>query len=278
MQRTPDATSGGVDAVRRITGDLRCRRVMSRAAPQRRETSTELVTAAPHRHDFTAALARLKTTSSYSYQALAGEIGRPVSTVHGWCTGKHLPYPRDNDVFRQLLGLLGVDDTGSWMQALAELRRSSSGKSPDSSPNPYRGLEPFTEDDADNFFGRFELTDRIIERIDHRLEAPLLELGLTPRLIAVVGASGSGKTSLLRAGVMPRLARRDDVEVTYLTPDQDDPLAHLTRVADDIDCAATQRPATRHVVIIDRLEVLLGEAHQPSLDTTMEVIDGLRRT
>jgi len=251
---------------------------MSRAAPQRRETSTELVTAAPHRHDFTAALARLKTTSSYSYQALAGEIGRPVSTVHGWCTGKHLPYPRDNDVFRQLLGLLGVDDTRNWMETLAELRHGGNGKPAGSAPNPYRGLEPFTEDDADNFFGRFELTDRIIERIDHRLEAPLLELGLTPRLIAVVGASGSGKTSLLRAGVMPRLARRDDVEVTYLTPDQDDPLAHLTRVADDIDCAATQRPATRHVVIIDRLEVLLGEAHQPSLDTTMEVIDGLRRT
>ncbi len=251
---------------------------MSRAAPQRRETSTELVTAAPHRHEFTAALGRLKATSSYSYQALAGEIGRPVSTVHGWCTGKHLPYPRDNDVFRQLLGLLGVDDTRNWMETLAELRRSSNGKSPDSSPNPYRGLEPFTEDDADNFFGRTELTDRIIERIDHRLETPLLELGPAPRLIAVVGASGSGKTSLLRAGVMPRLIGRDDTDITYLTPDEDDPLAHLTRVADDIDCPATQRPATRHVVIIDRLEVLLGEAHQPSLETAMEVIDGLRRT
>ena len=250
---------------------------MSRAAPQRSEVSTELAAAAPDRHDFTAALGRLKAASSYSYQALAGEIGRPVSTVHGWCTGKHLPYPRDNDVFEQLLGLLGVGDTPSWMRILAELRRSANGKPPGSAPNPYRGLEPFTEHDVEDFFGRTALADRILERIEHRLDAPLADVGLAPRLIAVVGASGSGKTSLLRAGVMPRLVGRDDTDVTYFTPDEDDPLAHITRIADDVECAAAQRSATRHVVIIDRLEVLLGESHQPSLDTTMEVIDGLRR-
>ena len=257
---------------------LRSPTVMSRAAAQRKTTATEITAAPPERQGFTAALGRLKAASSYSYQALAGEIDRPVSTVHGWCTGKHLPYPRDNDAFEKVLHLLGVDDTRSWMQTLGELRRNANGRRRDSLPNPYRGLEPFTELDADDFFGRTELTDRVIDRIDQRLEASRSDIGPAPRLIAVVGASGSGKTSLLRAGVMPRLVARPDTDVTYLTPDEDDPLAHLTRIADDVQHAAAQRPTNQHVVILDRLEVLLGDSHRPSLDTTVEVIESLRWT
>ena len=55
---------------------------------------------------------------------------------------------------------------------------------------PYRGLLPFEPEDRDYFFGR----ERLIEELIGRL-AP-------GRLVAVVGASGSGKSSLLRAGVI----------------------------------------------------------------------------
>lgn len=66
-------------------------------------------------------------------------------------------------------------------------------------PNPYKGLRAFEEADEAEFFGRREL----IEHLLARLAAP------EPygRFLAVVGPSGSGKSSLIRAGLMPRLRR-----------------------------------------------------------------------
>lgn len=63
-------------------------------------------------------------------------------------------------------------------------------------PNPYRGLYAFEEADADGFFGRNDVVANIIER---------LEQG--QRLVTLVGPSGSGKSSVLRAGVMPKLRK-----------------------------------------------------------------------
>lgn len=63
--------------------------------------------------------------------------------------------------------------------------------------NPYKGLRPFGEADAADFFGREALTGRLIARLSEpRAEA---------RFLAVVGPSGSGKSSVVRAGLLPRL-------------------------------------------------------------------------
>jgi len=58
---------------------------------------------------------------------------------------------------------------------------------------PYRGLETFDEEHADFFFGR----ERDIQRLLEKLKGT--------RFLAVLGASGSGKSSLVRAGVIPAL-------------------------------------------------------------------------
>src|SRR5918997_6753502 len=58
---------------------------------------------------------------------------------------------------------------------------------------PYRGLETFEEEHAELFFGR----ERDVQR--------LLEILKTSRLLCVVGPSGSGKSSLVRAGLIPRM-------------------------------------------------------------------------
>jgi WD40 repeat protein/DNA-binding SARP family transcriptional activator len=63
--------------------------------------------------------------------------------------------------------------------------------------NPYKGLRAFAEADAGDFFGR----ERLVERLTTRLG----ELGPGGRFLAVVGPSGSGKSSLVRAGLVPAL-------------------------------------------------------------------------
>jgi len=60
-------------------------------------------------------------------------------------------------------------------------------------PCPYRGLLAFGENDKALFFGREELTGRLVSQLSRR------------PLVAVIGPSGSGKSSLVFAGAVPRL-------------------------------------------------------------------------
>jgi WD40 repeat protein len=60
---------------------------------------------------------------------------------------------------------------------------------------PYRGLQTFDEEHAEFFFGREADVQRLLERLKER------------RFLAVLGPSGSGKSSLVRAGLVPALRR-----------------------------------------------------------------------
>jgi tetratricopeptide (TPR) repeat protein len=64
---------------------------------------------------------------------------------------------------------------------------------PEAGEPPYQGLQYFDEEDASRFFGREGLIVRVIGRL------------VRTRFLAVIGASGSGKSSLVRAGVIPAL-------------------------------------------------------------------------
>ena len=59
--------------------------------------------------------------------------------------------------------------------------------------NPYKGLRPFQEADALDFFGRETLTAQMLKQIDKS------------RFLAVIGPSGSGKSSAVKAGLIPAL-------------------------------------------------------------------------
>ncbi|MCG6940810.1 MAG: SUMF1/EgtB/PvdO family nonheme iron enzyme [Thiohalocapsa sp.] len=62
---------------------------------------------------------------------------------------------------------------------------------------PYRGLEVFREEDAPFFFGREACTEALLRAV------------AAQSLVAVVGSSGSGKSSLVRAGLVPALRQPD---------------------------------------------------------------------
>jgi ABC-type glutathione transport system ATPase component len=79
---------------------------------------------------------------------------------------------------------------------------------------PYKGLQYFEETDAEFFFGREALTLLLLNRLEERLKSH-------PRFLAIVGASGSGKSSLVRAGLLPALRWRSDSSgwpVVLVTP------------------------------------------------------------
>lgn len=108
---------------------------------------------------------------------------------------------------------------------------------------PYKGLTYFTEVDADNFFGREKLSDQIVARL------------LKTRFLAVIGASGSGKSSLLRAGVVTRL-RKQNWLIRILTPTTR-PLQRLANAfieensaltgADEMQAEFTKNPRALHL-------------------------------
>ena len=81
-----------------------------------------------------------------------------------------------------------------------------------SNRNPFPGIRPFEEHESHLFFGRDE-------QIDY------LKTSLRKYFVAVLGGSGSGKSSLVRAGLLPRLSK-EEWDIAIFKP-QNIPLANL---------------------------------------------------
>lgn len=87
--------------------------------------------------------------------------------------------------------------------------------------NPYKGLRPFKEKDAGDFFGREQLITELIEAISTQVLSKQNTIFPAKRLLALLGPSGSGKSSVIQAGVLPRLRQGElagSAEWVYLDP------------------------------------------------------------
>ena len=141
----------------------------------------------------------------------------------------------------------------------------------DIAPNPFKGLQAFTEADAATFFGRDQLIADLVGRV---------ETG--SRLLALVGASGSGKSSVLHAGLVPAIRagsiygsaawpivrmvpgrhpfREAEAAFHRAGPDGSDDLPHTFDASDDglLRAAAGLLPDTsgRVLIVIDQFEEL----------------------
>jgi transcriptional regulator with XRE-family HTH domain len=96
--------------------------------------------------------------------------------------------------------------------------------------NPYKGLKAFGNEDREDFFGRDQLIEELVEGVRVSLMP-----GQANRLLAVVGPSGSGKSSVVLAGLVPRLqvgALPGSAEWLYLDPmvPGQNPLASLAQI------------------------------------------------
>jgi WD40 repeat protein len=90
----------------------------------------------------------------------------------------------------------------------------------DESTNPYRGLASFEKKDKDLFFGRRELTDILTEFVKQR------------SLTVVLGTSGSGKSSLVKAGLIPSIEALQNGQRWAILPfrPEHSPFASLNQV------------------------------------------------
>ena len=122
-----------------------------------------------------------------------------------------------NQVIGQVLGGMVVYVSGG--QAIINAApEAASAARPELGPNPYKGLLAFRETDGDRFFGR----DAEIKQLWQKFcDLPEAESGV--RLLPIYGPSGSGKSSLARAGLIPEMAERpvpgsDKAKVAVLVP------------------------------------------------------------
>jgi DNA-binding SARP family transcriptional activator/serine/threonine protein kinase/WD40 repeat protein len=90
--------------------------------------------------------------------------------------------------------------------------------------SPYRGLRPFDEADAASFHGRDGAVGDLVELVASR------------PLVTVVGSSGSGKSSVVHAGLVPRLRQRGTVVVTMIPGD--DPVGALHAALTEVSTMA----------------------------------------
>ena len=100
--------------------------------------------------------------------------------------------------------------------------------------NPYKGLRAFREADAADFHGRAELVSRLVAAVD------------ADPFVAVVGPSGSGKSSLVHAGVVPEFRRRGALVVSMVPGTE--PLAELEAALRRV--ATTGDAATMHARLL----------------------------
>lgn len=147
------------------------------------------------------ALTNLRERAGLTVRQVAVATGISLSTLSGYYSGRHVPQVRPPNVLRDILRACGVTEevvVAQWTQALVRVRRRP-GRPAAGTPSPYRGLACYEPEHADWFFGREAVVDAVLSRLAQRCSrgGPLL----------VVGPSGSGKSSVLRAGVIPALRR-----------------------------------------------------------------------
>ncbi|WP_345567315.1 hypothetical protein [Nonomuraea rosea] len=156
---------------------------------------------------FAASLRGLRQEAgSPPYRALARRTHYSVTTLSGAAAGRRLPSLAVTLAYVEACGGDLKEWERRWHEVAAELATIPREQEAEQEP-PYLGLAAFGREDADRFFGREELVGELAARLERR------------RLVAVFGASGAGKSSLLRAGLIPLLlGEAPDRPVAVFTP------------------------------------------------------------
>ena len=186
-----------------------------------------------------------------TYRSLAERAGYSVTTLSQAAAGEQLP---TLPVVLAYAGACGGDLAeweARWKEAVEESAGDGS-RDEDGSLAPYRGLARFETGDSGLFFGREQLT------------ADLADLLRRRRFAAVFGPSGSGKSSLLRAGLIPVLRRAQEpglrpAAIRILTPGERPARSHAPLLTPAIPGGDSAGADT--FVIVDQFEEVFTLCH-----------------
>jgi transcriptional regulator with XRE-family HTH domain len=145
-------------------------------------------------------LRKLRTESGgVTYRVLADRAGYSITTLSQAAGGEQLPTLPVVLAYAAACGGDAGQWEARWKQAVDEVAVLGYADGGEDTEPPYKGLVRFETGDSARFFGR------------DRLTADLVDLLRRQRFAAVFGPSGSGKSSLLRAGLVPALRDTQDV-------------------------------------------------------------------
>jgi len=178
---------------------------------------------------------------------------------------------------RQVHGLspLGKHDKGEFIFLLPDFDRDNIENAPplNRENNPYKGLEPYNEKDSHLFFGRTEQIKKLYQKVVANKQP----------LTIILGASGTGKSSLMKAGLLPRLRKFQELHfqnhfhiLDTMRPGSSPlkslaqvclPIAHTITVselakdqqalANIIECWIEKNPKTKILLTVDQFEELI---------------------
>ncbi|GAA2120282.1 hypothetical protein [Streptomyces synnematoformans] len=174
-----------------------------------------------------------------TYRELAARVHYSAATLAQAASGDRLPSLAVTLAYVDACGGDREEWERRWHEAAEEVAGEAHSDDDGARP-PYLGLARFDTGDHDRFFGRDRLAGQLVELVGGK------------HLVVVTGPSGSGKSSLLRAGLIPRLrqaepARERPAAIRILTPGPHPARTH----ADVLDPGAA--PAGT-VIVVDQFE------------------------
>jgi WD40 repeat protein/transcriptional regulator with XRE-family HTH domain len=128
---------------------------------------------------------------SPSYRTMSQQAGLSVAALSRAASGERLPSVAVVRAYAQACGA----DPDAWEGRLGAAAAGGAACGTGEGESPYQGLARFEPGDRERFFGREELAEDTVRLMKKH------------RFAVLLGASGSGKSSLLRAAVLPRLEK-----------------------------------------------------------------------
>ncbi|WP_234342500.1 helix-turn-helix domain-containing protein [Streptomyces sp. NRRL B-3648] len=191
-----------------------------------------------------------------TYRVLAARAGYSVTTLSQAAAGEQLPtLPVALAYVRACGGDASVWEA-RWKEATEEAAASGPAATDSGAEAPYKGLARFETVDHDRFFGRDRLTADLFGLLRHR------------RFAAVFGPSGSGKSSLLRAGLVPALQHTREAglrpaAIRILTPGERPAGTHAHVIAPTVTEAADGQAGADTFLIVDQFEEVFTRCQDP---------------
>ena len=147
---------------------------------------------------FAVELRRLRDAAGRpGYRELARRAHYSVATLAEAAGGKVFPSLQVTLAYVAACGGDRPAWEARWHEVAEEQAAANDPAEEDLAGAPYRGLATFGRGDAEWFFGREAAAAQVLERMSQQVAGP--------GLLVVSGVSGAGKSSLLRAGVLPRV-------------------------------------------------------------------------